>query len=637
MASHLGGEYYRIMNSRFENFWRSLTGKQRNPGDIALAVAVLAMIAIMIMPLPAMALDFFLTLNLALGAILLMSAVLTPTGVRIFTFPTLLVITTLFRLALDISSTRLILTEADAGQVIRSFGDFAAGGSLVAGIVVFLIITMVQLIVISKGAEQTSLATAHFVRDSIPGRQQAIESDATAARITPAMVQMARDRMEVEVEFFGRMYGAMQFIKGDSIASLVVSAINIVGGLVTGVVVNHMSIGDALETYTLLTVGAGLVSQIPALVGSVAGTILVSRVTAGPNAGEGLGGMVLRQFGRLPQALVMAGVMLLALGIVPGMPSVWFLGLGSVLCVVGYRQSGSPAGVGTGIDPRQDGEPLPLTGVPPLELIAGADVGADELELVRIAASEFLRHYVAASGIALSDWFVRRGATTRGTRLEIRRSGVVVAGGTDWAAIMPGFKRDLINRPAAGFGYEQVVYWMESISRSHPKLGTPFVDLWKPKPLELAKVLQPLVEEHVPISNSRVVAEYLVGKASLSPDQIDEAHKDLRLKLSAESARFYFEWFVDENTKILKVTNGSALYQSADLQLQDGLKKIFEHRDGNSIIVLDKENSDHRRKVGKAAKAIYEQKEIPFPVLVVTEAEVMGTALPGDIPVIQLP
>src|SRR4051794_8006077 len=271
----------------------------------------------MIVPLPTPLLDLLISVNIAAAVTLLLVAIYVSDALKIATFPTLLLLTTLFRLALEVSATRLILLRADAGEVIRAFGNFVVAGNLVVGAVVFLILTLIQFIVISKGSERVAEVGARFTLDAMPGKQMSIDAELRAGHIDHTEARRRRAMLARESQFFGAMDGAMKFVKGDAIAGIVVLLTNIVGGLVIGVVQKGMDLGAAARTYTVLTIGEGLVSQIPALVISTAAGIIVTRVTSEDEGGQ-LGRDVGAQILAHPKALAIAAALMALLAAVPG-------------------------------------------------------------------------------------------------------------------------------------------------------------------------------------------------------------------------------------------------------------------------------------------------------------------------------
>lgn len=297
--------------------------------DLILVCCVAIMIGLMIVPLPTFLLDIFLTINITIAVIVMMLSIYISNAVRIASFPTLLLITTLYRLSLDISATRLILGNADAGEVIHSFGMFVVGGSVIVGAVIFLIITLVQFIVITKGSERVAEVAARFTLDAMPGKQMAIDADMRSGLIDSQEGRRRRHALARESQFYGAMDGAMKFVKGDAIASIVITAINIAGGLLIGIATKGMTLTDALETYSILTIGNGLVSQIPALLISISAGIVVTRVASeegNTNLGQDIAGQVLSQ----PKAIGVASGVLFVMALIPGLPKIPFIILAAI-------------------------------------------------------------------------------------------------------------------------------------------------------------------------------------------------------------------------------------------------------------------------------------------------------------------
>jgi type III secretion protein V len=301
-------------------------------------VGVVLIVALMVVPLPTWLLDILLAGNLSAAIAILLVVLYVPDAISIATFPTLLLITTLFRLALNVSSTRLILLQANAGEVIRSFGQFVVRGNYVVGAVVFLILTIIQFVVIAKGSERVAEVGARFVLDAMPGKQMAIDAEARSGAIDAAEARFRRRHLARESQFYGAMDGAMKFVKGDVIASVIITFINILGGLAIGVGQRGLGVETALKRYGLLTIGDGLVTQIPALVLSTAAGILVTRV-ASEEPDRSLGQELASQILGIPKALQVAGVFVLGLAIVPGLPGVPFAVLGVLLLVVAQART----------------------------------------------------------------------------------------------------------------------------------------------------------------------------------------------------------------------------------------------------------------------------------------------------------
>ncbi|HLO78020.1 MAG TPA: type III secretion system export apparatus subunit SctV [Magnetospirillum sp.] len=306
---------------------------QRN--DIVLAVLLVAIIFMMILPLPTTLVDALIAINMALAAILLMVAMYIPSPLSFSAFPAVLLVTTLFRLALSISTTRLILLRGDAGKIVQTFGNFVVGGNLVVGLVVFLILTIVQFVVITKGAERVAEVGARFSLDAMPGKQMSIDGDMRAGVIDMDEARRRRGMVEKESQLYGAMDGAMKFVKGDAIAGLIIVAVNLLGGITIGTLQRGMEVGKAMQTYSILTIGDGLIGQIPALFISICAGIIVTRVSNddGPsNVGSDIGSQILSQ----PRALMIGSGIMLGFSLIPGMPTAIFLVLSAVIGSVGY-------------------------------------------------------------------------------------------------------------------------------------------------------------------------------------------------------------------------------------------------------------------------------------------------------------
>ncbi len=302
----------------------AVAAPKRNSAEGLLAVAVLGVLAILIVPLPAPLLDGLLALNVAISVLMLLVALGLSKAMEFSVFPSLLLITTLFRLSLNVATTRLILLSGNqgagaAGHVVETFGRFAVGGSLIVGAVIFLILLVVNFTVITKGSGRVSEVAARFTLDALPGKQMSIDADLAAGVIDEKDARARRQSLARETEFFGAMDGASKFVRGDAIAGLIITGINIVGGLLAGVMRDHMSFGQAIETYTVLTIGDGLVSQMPALLVSTAAGVLVTR-SEGDDLGTQVGGQI---FGS-PRALKYASFVLGALTLIPGLPAFAF-------------------------------------------------------------------------------------------------------------------------------------------------------------------------------------------------------------------------------------------------------------------------------------------------------------------------
>lgn len=296
--------------------------------DVFLAIFVVLVVGMMIIPLPTWLLDILLTLNITLAMVILLVVLYISHAIRLASFPSVLLIATLFRLALNVSSTRLILLNADAGHVIKAFGAFVVQGNMIVGAIIFLILTLINFIVISKGSERVAEVSARFTLDAMPGKQMAIDADVRAGTIDMQEAKKRRRLLARESQLFGAMDGAMKFVKGDAIAGILITAVNIIGGVAVGVTMKNMDAGEALKIYGLLTIGDGLLSQIPALIVSVAAGLMVTRVEP-ECSGDHLGRDISLQLLSYPKALMMVSGLLFCLGVIPGLPlfPFWTMGL----------------------------------------------------------------------------------------------------------------------------------------------------------------------------------------------------------------------------------------------------------------------------------------------------------------------
>lgn len=353
-------------------------------GDILLAVLVIAVIGMMIIPLPTWLLDILLTVQITIAVIIILVALYINDVLKIASFPTILLIATLYRLSLNISTTRLILSQADAGEVVRAFGSFVVQGDYIVGGILFLIVTLINFIVIAKGAERVSEVGARFTLDAMPGKQMSIDADLRAGIINMEQAIERRSILHRESQFYGAMDGAMKFVKGDAIAGMIITLINIIGGLVIGVAVRGIPIIDAAQTYSLLTIGDGLVQQIPALIISVSAGIVVTRVSS-ETEGSNLGRDIITQVTAYPKALIIASVLLGLLAIVPGLPKVPFIIMSTIIGAVAMYLIKSKQKVVKEImeTPKQDavkkavkkhGDVLPFIMPSPISLEVGSSI-----------------------------------------------------------------------------------------------------------------------------------------------------------------------------------------------------------------------------------------------------------------------
>ncbi|WP_029000631.1 flagellar biosynthesis protein FlhA [Azohydromonas australica] len=298
--------------------------------DLLLVAGVVAIVALMVLPLPLWLIDLLVAANIASGLMLLLLAIYIQSPLEFSVFPSVLLMTTLFRLSLSIATTRMILLHGDAGHIIDTFGKVVAGGNLVVGLVVFLIITVVQFIVIAKGAERVAEVAARFSLDAMPGKQLSIDSDLRSGLLDKDEARRKRKALEQESKLHGSLDGAMKFVKGDAIAGIVIIAINLLGGLAVGVVMQDMAVGTAVHKYSILTIGEGMVAQVPALLGAMAAGLIVTR--SGDDDDKHLGDAIRKQITAKPRVLLVAGGICVLMCLVPGFPIGAFLSL-ALLCI----------------------------------------------------------------------------------------------------------------------------------------------------------------------------------------------------------------------------------------------------------------------------------------------------------------
>ncbi len=313
----------------------SMLQKLSSRSDILLAVGFIGIIAVLIIPIPTILLDFALAFNITFSIVILLTTLYVNKPLELSVFPGMLLIVTLLRLSLNVASTRLILDDAYAGEVINSFGNFVVQGNYVVGFIVFIILVIIQFVVITKGAGRISEVSARFTLDAMPGKQMAIDADLNAGILSEEDARNRRQEIAREADFYGAMDGASKFVRGDAIAGILITLINIIGGFVIGIAMNDMSFADSMKTYSLLSIGDGLVTQIPSLLVSTASGIIVTRSTSESNMGTELAQQLTRQ----PRAIIVAAIVLFLFGMMPGMPTMTFMVFGAIVGAIGYMSS----------------------------------------------------------------------------------------------------------------------------------------------------------------------------------------------------------------------------------------------------------------------------------------------------------
>ncbi len=556
--------------------------------DVIVAIGLVMVLMLMIIPLPPLLLDICLSLNITLALLILILALYSVRAMDFAVFPAVLLATTLFRLSLNVASTRLILLHgnegtAAAGSVIQSFGQFVVGGNYVVGLVIFIILVLINFMVITKGAGRIAEVAARFTLDAMPGKQMAIDADLNAGQITDDEARNRRKDVGLEANFYGAMDGASKFVKGDAIAGIIITMINIGAGFVIGVLQQGMPAADAAATYTILTVGDGLVGQIPALIISTGAGILVTRTAGGSDFGSEL---KLQLFAN-HRALWVVSVILLGFALIPGLPMVPFLLLSAAMAVIAYRVQKSlearlaeaeeyvpPTSldeeeddyekmlavdqleleVGYGlipmVDSGQDGELLPRIRsirkqyaqdmgfiVPPVHIKDNLQLKPNEyvihLKGVPIASGELLPgHFMAMNPGAATETI--KGVATVEPAFGLpatwipagKRERAQIAGYTvvDCTTVIATHLSEIIKRHAHELiGRQEVQNLLDNLAKEYPKLVEEIV----PSLLSLGtlmRVLQNLLREHVSIRDMRSILEKLADWAPVShdPEQLTE-------------------------------------------------------------------------------------------------------------------
>ncbi|PRY49394.1 flagellar biosynthesis protein FlhA [Geodermatophilus tzadiensis] len=602
----------------------------------AVPIGVVAIVLMLVVPLPAAVLDLLLGLNITASLLILLVAMQIKRPLDFAVFPSLILIATLFRLALNVSSTRLVLSDGYAGKVIEAFGHFVIGGSLVVGLVIFVILTIIQFVVITNGAGRVAEVGARFTLDAMPGKQMAIDADLNAGLINEKQARKRRTEVTAEADFYGSMDGASKFVKGDAIAAIIITLINLIGGFAVGIVQRGMAPGEAVSAYSLLTVGDGLVSQIPALLLSTATGIIVTR-----SASEGdMGSDLLAQLGRFRQPVRIAGGAALALCLIPGLPKLPFLLIGTVFLVMASRMQETLPDDDAEAPPAAADEPTPDSPeaiaekmrVDPLELEVAFDLvdlvdssrGGDLLDRVKalrrkvamdtglviplvrtrdnldLPASQYviwLNGVPAAKGsspagtvLAIGD--ALDGLPGRPTRepvfglpakwvpVELQRQAEM-AGATvvDRSSVITTHLAEVVRQNAAELlGREDVRLLVEMVRRSHPVV----VEELTPALLtlgEVQRVLHALLAENVSIRDLVRIFEALSVRAKVSTD-VDGLVEAVRASLGSAISHPYVT--PDERLHVLTL----------EPAFEQRLLEAVRSSDGGQVLALDASSVD---------------------------------------------
>jgi type III secretion protein V len=502
--------------------------------DVVLVAGVCVVVGTMVLTLTPLIIDALVAVNIVIGALLLLVSLYVASPLEFSVFPSVLLITTLFRLAVSIATTKLILLNGQAGHIIDTFGHLVAGGNLVVGLVVFLIITVVQFIVIAKGAERVAEVSARFSLDAMPGKQLSIDSDLRSGLIDKDEARRKRRELEAESKLHGSLDGAMKFVKGDAICGIVIIVINLLGGLGVGVMQQGMTLGEAMLKYSLLTIGDGMVAQIPALLSAMAAGLIVTRATS-DDRDQHLGDAITRQLAAKPRVLLVTGGVCTLLALVPGFPALVFLTLGAVISASGAlllpavkarwqrltrparetvlrRKDSAPALLQSALPPARPTLPLVL------QLPANV-MGADTPPPLLSALEGVLDRMNLELGAPLPRFHVQATADSGGWQLlafEVPIAhgtvGAPLAIGPLTAAVDGALRRHL----ALFFGTQEASGYLTRASADVPDVVK---EVLRALPLQrVAEILRRLVEEEVAIRNARDILEALADAAQREKD-----------------------------------------------------------------------------------------------------------------------
>ncbi|HSI59258.1 MAG TPA: flagellar biosynthesis protein FlhA [Ideonella sp.] len=504
--------------------------------DLFLVAGVIAIVALMVLPLPLWLIDLLVAVNIASGLVLLLIAIYIATPLEFSVFPSVLLMSTLFRLSLSIATTRLILLHGDGGHIIATFGKLVAGGNLVVGLVVFLIITVVQFIVIAKGAERVAEVAARFSLDAMPGKQLSIDSDLRSGLIDKDDAKRRRRALEMESKLHGSLDGAMKFVKGDAIAGIVIILINLLGGLAIGVLQQGMDLSHAMHRYSILTIGEGMVAQIPALLGAMAAGLIVTRTTD-EEQDRHLGDSIRKQLSAKPRVHLVAGVICLLLALVPGFPGLVFVALGAVALTAGVlltptwrerlRAWSRPAWAG--VAPAHaappavisTATPTPRPAVPLLLELPPAWLADEAGPRLRDSLEQMLEHFQLQLGLPLPRVVVHGSAGGGAASWRLLAYEVpLVQGeqpGGDMAPALAEAVRQAIRRHAPMFvGIQETSGLLARASADVPDVVK---EVLRALPVQrVAEVLRRLVAEEVSIRNLRDILEALAEAAQREKD-----------------------------------------------------------------------------------------------------------------------
>ncbi len=604
--------------------------------DIFMAIGVLVVLFIVLVPLPTFLLDILLTFSITIGIIILMVSMYTTSPLNFSVFPSLLLIVTLYRLALNIASTRIILLhgsegELAAGRVIHTFGQFVVGGSYVVGFVVFAIFVLINFVVITKGATRIGEVTARFTLDAMPGKQMAIDADLNAGMITEQEARLRRDRIAREAEFYGAMDGATKFVRGDAIAGIVITFINIIGGIIIGVLQQGMPFQEALRTYTILTIGDGLVAQIPALIISSAAGIVVTQSASDKSVGRQLS----EQLSFQPMALLSAALIIFIFGLVPGMPHIAFISMACVMGTIGWISLRFKAEKKEEALPVPSGDEVSAEALLPMDLLE-FEVGYGLIPLVDTSQGgelltriKGMRRTIANElGIVVPPIHVRDNLELKPNEYKLMLKGIETARGeavADRLMVLNPEKVEIdipgipVKEPAFGLpglwikkadseraqlsgltvvdsatvvathlteaikasasdllGRQELQSMLDTVSRSHPKVIEDLIPGTLPAGIVL-KVLRNLLKEKVSIKNILTILETLAdfGTMTKDPDILTE----------------YVRQALMRTISTPYIQNNTISVLALDPTLDGLISGSIQHTEHGSYLALDPEKS----------------------------------------------
>ena len=582
--------------------------------DIGLGVYILAAIVFLIIPLPSALLDVLLAFNMAIALVILFNAVFSKEAMNMSSFPTLLLLTTLFRISLNVSSTKLILGSGDPGKVVETFGYFVGGGDLVIGIIVFVILLIVQFMVINKGSERVSEVTARFTLDAMPGKQMAIDADLNTGAITDQQARERREKLQAESAFYGSMDGAVKYVKGDATAGLMITVINLVGGIVMGVM-GGLEISEAVSKYTILTIGDGLVSSIPSLLISLATGVLVTKVSKEMDMGD----MVVSQLFEIPKVMWAVGAAMCLLGIATDLPIYIFVPMGIACIIIGNKMRDGQAvekieeetgGVQAEAEEiRRPENVVSLLQVDPIELEFGygiiplADVnqGGDLLDRVVM-----IRRQIAMElGVVVPIIRLRDNIQLNPNQYIIKIKGVQISEGEilfdHYMAMNPGMvEEEITGIPTFEPSYHLPALWITESQRERAEsLGYTVVD----PPSIIATHLTEVVRSHIDelltrqdvqnlINNVKesnpVLVEELIPKL-LGIGEIQKVLQNLlREGISVRDLLTVFETLAD-HAVVTRDTDVLTEYVRQSLKRAISAK-FFTSNETTSVVTLDPKN-----------------------------------------------